>query len=189
MKKMDYFEYAEEYLAGIKDALDCLPRQDIHEVVGILKKARDAGRHVFVFGNGGSAATASHFANDLAKGAIRENERRFKAICLTDNIPLILAWGNDADFSKIFVEQLKNFLCPGDVVIGISGSGNSENVLKAIAYANENDAVTVGFTGMGGGKLKDAASHSIVVSSDHMGKVEDVHVILTHVIAYYLKEE
>ncbi|MFH1788668.1 MAG: SIS domain-containing protein [Candidatus Altiarchaeota archaeon] len=186
---MDYVEYAQRYFRDLKGALDALPAGDVREVVEILAKARDEGRCVFVFGNGGSAATASHFANDLAKGAIRGKDKRFKAVCLADNVPLMLAWGNDTDFSKIFAEQLKNLLSPGDVVIGISGSGNSKNVLAAIEYANENGATTIGFTGMGGGRLKDAAEHSIVVSSNHMGRVEDVHLILAHVVAYYLKEK
>lgn len=185
---MDVTKYTKEYLTELKMALDVLPWGKLEEIVGILEQARNEGKHVFVFGNGGSASTASHFANDLSKGTIANDQSRFKAISLTDNIPVMLAWGNDSCFSDIFVEQLKNLLDKGDVVVGISGSGNSENVLKAIEYANNNKATTIGLTGIGGGELKTLAQHAIVVESDHMGKVEDTHMILVHLISYYFKD-
>jgi D-sedoheptulose 7-phosphate isomerase len=184
---VDFEKYATEYVSELEKALDSLPKKKLGEIVEILKKARDSGKQVFVFGNGGSAATASHLANDLAKGTIQEGRKRFRVTCLSDNIPLMLAWANDTSFENVFVEQLKNLLNPGDVVIGISGSGNSLNVLKTIEYANENGAVTIGLSGMGGGKLKKLAKHSLVVESNHMGKVEDIHLILAHLIAYHLK--
>lgn len=186
---MDFDEYSKGYLEELKGALDSLPVKKISGVVSVIKKARDSGKQIFIFGNGGSAATASHFANDLAKGTIKSGDKRIKALSLSDNIPLMLAWGNDTAFENIFVEQLKNFMQEGDIVIGISGSGNSANVLKAVEYANEAGGETVGFTGMGGGRLRALAKHAIVVESGHMGKVEDAHMVLVHLIGYYLKGE
>jgi D-sedoheptulose 7-phosphate isomerase len=185
---MDFFKYSDEYLGGVKAALESLPLEKIRGIADVLKNARDDGKQVFVFGNGGSAATASHLANDLAKGAVSGDGKRFKVLCLSDNIPLMLAWGNDTAFENIFVEQLKNFIGKGDVVVGISGSGNSSNVLKAVEYANAKGATTIGLTGMGGGKLKILAQHAIVVDSDHMGRVEDVHMVIVHLLSYYLRE-
>ncbi|HID24182.1 MAG TPA: SIS domain-containing protein [Planctomycetaceae bacterium] len=138
-------------------------------------------------GNGGSAATASHMANDFNKLTIVPGQPRFKAIALTDNVPLMTAWGNDTAYENIFVEQLLNFLEPGDVVIGISTSGNSPNVLKALQVAREHGAVTVGFTGRDGGQLKHLVDHCILVPSDHIGQQEDMHMVLDHVIATTLR--
>lgn len=143
-------------------------------------------------GNGGSAATASHFACDLAKGTIKDNpyiKKRFKVIALTDNIPLITAWSNDTDYSQVFIEQLRNLLNKDDVVIAISASGSSENVLKAVEYANQRGALTIGLTGFDGGKLKDIANKCLKVSSDSMERIEDVHLILEHLLCLWLREE
>jgi len=184
---MDFIKYTDAYLKELTKALDSLEKEQLRAVVETLRKARDGGRQVFVFGNGGSAATASHFVNDLAKGAVGADGRRFKAICLSDSIPLMLAWGNDTSFENIFVEQLKNLMNAGDVVVGISGSGNSANVLKAVEYANKNGGITVGLSGFGGGKLSKLARHAVVVGSEHMGRVEDAHLVVAHLVAYYLK--
>jgi len=135
-----------------------------------------------LFGNGGSGSTASHFACDINKGVSYGHDKRFKVICLNDNIPTMLAYANDSSYDDIFIEQLKNFLSPGDVVFGISGSGNSENVMRAIEYGNSNGAKTLGFTGFEGGRLGKAAGLSINIASDDMQKIEDIHLILTHMI-------
>ncbi len=143
-------------------------------------------------GNGGSAATASHFACDLAKGTTMgkgDLTPRFRVTTLTDNVPLLTAWSNDADYSSVFLEQLRNILEPGDVVIAISASGNSENVVRATEYANANLAITVVLTGFEGGKLKKIAQECLIVPSHSMERIEDVHLILEHLICSWLRNE
>ena len=161
----------------------------INEIVEVLLKARKENKTIYIMGNGGSASTASHFVSDLGKGTINPNFPRFRTIALTDNIPVMLAWGNDSSYDDIFVEQLKNVLNPGDVVIGISGSGNSMNVLKAIEYANTNHAFTIGWSGFDGGKLNSLAKLSIVVPSHYMQRIEDIHLLLEHLITSLIREE
>jgi D-sedoheptulose 7-phosphate isomerase len=160
----------------------------VEEVVNALLKARDAGRRIYICGNGGSASTASHMASDLNKGANRKDAPRFKAVALTDNIPAILAWANDASYDDIFVEQLRNHLEKGDVVIGISGSGNSPNVLKALHYANDEGALTIGLTGFDGGKIAQLARICYVVPSQTMQQIEDIHLVLEHMISLILRD-
>jgi len=155
----------------------------------IFLEARADNKKIFFCGNGGSASTASHFTSDLAKGTIVEGTPRFKALSLADNIPQMLAWGNDACYEDIFVEQLKNLFEPGDVVLGISGSGNSENVLRAIRYARENDGVTVGITGFDGGKIKDMVDLCLIVPVHNMQKTEDIHMLIDHLTTLMIKEE
>jgi len=184
--------FAQEYIQQLKQALDKLSLAQIEEIKDTLFNAYHQDRKIFIIGNGGSAATASHFACDLSKGTTVGNphmKKRFKVIALTDNIPLLTAWGNDIDFSQVFVEQLKNLLQEHDVVIAISGSGNSENILRAVEYANKQGALTIGLTGFAGGKLKDIAYKSLIVSSDSMARIEDVHLILEHLICSWLCEE
>jgi len=176
------------YLRQLSETIDNMSREAIWSVIEVLMDAWRNGRHVFIFGNGGSASTASHMVNDLNKLTIAPGKRRFKAMCLADNVPLITAWSNDTAYENAFVEQMLNFLEPHDVAIGISCSGNSPNVLKALALAREQGAVTVSFTGDGGGQCRDLADYCIAVPSDHIGHQEDVHLILDHVIANTLKK-
>ena len=144
--------FFDEHMNSMKD----LSKQfdTIDEIIDILKKAQTNGNTIFTIGNGGSGSTASHFVSDLLKTAITKNEKRFAAISLVDNISVNLAWSNDQSFESIFVEQLKNFLKPNDIIFVFSGSGNSKNVINAIEYAKQNNAISIGFTGMNGGKLK-----------------------------------
>lgn len=158
------------------------------QIVAELVKARDAGKRVYICGNGGSASTASHMASDLNKGANRKDSPRFRAMALTDNIPAMLAWANDASYDDIFVEQLKNHLEKGDVVIGISGSGNSPNVLKALHYANDVGAVTIGMTGFDGGKMAQLAKICYTVPNSCMQQVEDIHLLIEHMISLILRD-
>ncbi len=158
------------------------------EIANALVAARNGHRRVYTLGNGGSASTASHMASDLNKGASRHDAPRFRAVALTDNIPLMLAWGNDSSYDDIFVEQLKNHLDEGDVVIAISGSGNSKNVLKAVEYANSKKAVTIGLTGFDGGKLAKMAKISYVVPSQCMQQVEDIHLLIEHMLSMILRD-
>jgi D-sedoheptulose 7-phosphate isomerase len=158
------------------------------EIVSALVIARDSGKRVYICGNGGSASTASHMASDLNKGSNRKDARRFKAVALTDNIPAMLAWANDSSYDDIFVEQLRNHLEKGDVVIGISGSGNSSNVLKALHYANDEGALTIGLTGFDGGKMAQLAKICYVVPSHTMQQVEDIHLLIEHMLSLILRD-
>lgn len=191
---MDEFRarFSKDYLRELKQILDLMEKNLINELdklATIFIKARDDKRTIFIMGNGGSASTASHFVGDLSKGTIVEGRSRFKAIALTDNIPNMLAWANDSSYEDIFVEQLKNLMEPGDIVIGISGSGNSMNVIKAIDYANKNGGITVGFSGYDGGKLKKYAKENIHVPSSSMQRVEDMHLIIEHLLTSLIREE
>ena len=177
------------YVIELKATLDRLPWDKIEEAIGVLHYARTTDKQVFILGNGGSAATASHFACDLGKRTILSNRPRFRAIALTDNMPIFSAYANDYGYEHVFAEQLANLINPGDIVIGISGSGNSANVLNAIRLAKSTQAVTIGFTGFDGGKLKDLVDICILVPSYCMEQVEDIHLMLEHLICTCLRKE
>lgn len=179
-------KFSFNYLKQLKDLLDIFPHDRFDEIGKVLMSAYDKENQVFIMGNGGSGSTASHFACDINKGCCFNLEKKFKVICLNDNVPTMLAYANDLSYSKVFVEQLKNFIQSGDVVIGISGSGNSENVLQAIAYANEKGAKTVGLTGFDGGRLVKIVGIPLVAAINDMQKVEDVHMIIVHMLMQYL---
>jgi len=178
-----------QFIRGYLDELDAtlraLPHQQIASIIDAIRDVRDRDAQVFVVGNGGSAATASHFAVDLGKGASLNAERRFRVLSLTDNVPWITALGNDLSYEDVFVEQLKNFARPGDLLLAISGSGNSENVLRAVRYANSIGCRTIGLAGFAGGRLREQAQECLVVRSDHMGRIEDGHFVVQHLIVYY----
>ena len=178
---------AKGYLENIKKSIDSVSMDEIDTLAMILYHAYKAGKKVIVMGNGGSAATASHFVCDLAKGTAFSEKKRFKAIALCDNIPMVTAYANDRSYEDIFSEQLKNVVEEGDVVIGISASGNSENVLNALRLAGTCGAVTVGLTGFQGGKLKKLVSECLVVPDDNMERIEDVHLIIMHVLKLLLR--
>ena len=173
----------------MKECLEELSPQNIDEIAGVILNAYKKGKSVFLIGNGGSATTAMHFARDLQIGTAIEGKPRIKATCLADNTAFITAIANDINYDSIFKEQLVGQLEKGDVVIGISASGNSPNILQAIEYANQNGAVTIGLIGFGGGKLKGLAHKSIVISRKNYQQVEDVHMALAHMIPCWLKNE
>jgi len=181
---------AQDYITGLTQCLQELSQQSasIEEIADIIFAAYKRGKQIFIMGNGGSASTASHFARDLKIGAAVKGKPRVQATSLTDNMAHITALANDVDYSSIFEEQLIGSLHEGDVVIGISASGNSPNVLKAIEFARSNGALTIGFIGFGGGKLKQLVHKGIVLSSKDYGQVEDAHLSLAHVISYLIKE-
>ncbi len=178
----------QEYIAGVKESLSEVSAEQVEEIVDIIVNAWVRRKRIFVMGNGGSATTASHFARDLQIGTGRENKPRIRAVCLTDSVALITSLANDKDYASIFSEQLTDQLEPGDVVIGISASGNSLNVLKAIEYAREKGAITIGLVGFGGGRLKALADKAIVLSKKDYRQVEDVHMVLAHVISCLVGE-
>lgn len=177
------------YLDDVAGLLANAPRDDIKKIADLVADAYKGGKHVFLMGNGGSAATASHLACDLQKGVGCMGERKFKVMSLTDSIPIMTAWANDSDYANIFAEQLDTWVEPGDLVIGISGSGNSPNVINGMETAKRKGAVTVGLAGFKGGRLAQVADHSVVVESDNMQHIEDVHVVLAHLIFRYVLEE
>lgn len=176
-----------QYVDSLQDVLSRLPVRDIASVEMVLLEAWLRRNTIFVAGNGGSASTASHMVNDLNKGALVPGQPRFRAVALTDNVPLMTAWGNDAGYERIFVEQMANFLQPGDVFVAISGSGNSPNILKAVEWARQAEAVTVGLTGGSGGRLRTLADFVIVVPSNQMEQIEDVHLTLSHALCMSLR--
>lgn len=177
-----------DYLKKSLKVMEGLDLDEVMELVQILAQARKAGNRIFLCGNGGSASTASHFANDLGKGASLGRPLRFRVTALTDNLPWITALANDEGYSEIFIEQLKNFARHGDALIAISGSGNSSNVIKAVSWANERGLVTIGLTGLPGGELRETAQHVILAQSHHMGRIEECHFLIQHLVAYYFME-
>jgi len=183
-----HIEYIRQYLNSTLSMAGEIRESDVSMVIDILESARKNRKQVFVCGNGGSAATASHFAVDLGKGASLGREPRFKVICLNDCTPWLTALGNDCSYSKVFVEQLKNFGTAGDLLITISGSGNSPNIIEAVEWANSQGITTLGLTGRPGGKLGEIASHKIFIESSHMGRIEDGHSLILHIVGYYFME-
>jgi len=168
--------------------LDKIPEAEIARLIEVLASAKDEGKQVFLCGNGGSAATASHLATDLGKGASLGREKRFRVLSLTDNMPWITALANDTDYSMVFLEQLRNYARAGDVLVCFSGSGNSPNVLRAVEWANSNGLITIGVTGRPGGKLGEIAQHPVFIESSHMGLIEDGHFVVQHMLGYYFME-
>jgi len=177
-------QFAIDYLEDLKKALDGLKPEDIGTAVSWLKEARDRDRFIYVCGNGGSASIASQMVVDLVKGASHGHAKRFKVIGLTDSIATITAYANDVNYECVFVEQLRNFAREGDVLLAISGSGNSPNVLRAVEYANSIGCRTIGLTRSAGGALGDLARLTLGVPGQHMGRLEDSFFIMTHIMMY-----
>ena len=190
-------EFAKDYLRELKAVLDQLPLDAVAGAIAEFETAHAAGRQIFVIGNGGSAATASHMMNDLCKGTLGHNPDaegsaawpRFRVIALTDNVSLMTAWANDADYNHVFSEPLRNLAQRGDLLVAISASGNSPNILAAVAAAQQLGLRVVGLTGFGGGKLAQQADVAVIVPSKEYGPVEDVHLIFDHILTGYLHEK
>ena len=177
----------ESYILELKKVLDEMNLAEIEKIIEILSRAYKNDKSVFIIGNGGSASTASHFASDLSKGAICQGKPRIRAYALTDNMPLLSAWANDTAYENIFAEQLENSVEPGDVVIGISGSGDSPSVLNGVKVGKAKGATAIGFIGFDGGKLKDLVNIAVVVPNYNMEQVEDIHLLLEHIITTCLR--
>ena len=178
-----------DYVQAHKAALDSIPAESIASLIGIFRKAWQDDRQVFIFGNGGSAANASHFATDLGKGAPDKLSKRFRVMSLNDNTAWISAIGNDYSYDDIFVRQLENFARPGDVALCMSVSGNSPNLVKAFQWGKEKGLVTVAFLSNRGGKLAGIADHIIAVGDSHYGRAEDAHMMLSHMVCYAFMEK
>jgi D-sedoheptulose 7-phosphate isomerase len=181
-------DFLEKYKANVLQVIQGLDLEKIRQVIDVLAEAREKGRRIFVCGNGGSAATASHFACDMVKGASFGRAKRFRIMALTDSLPTLTAYSNDVSYECVFVEQLKNFAQPGDVVMAISGSGNSPNVLRALEYGNSIGCITVALSGRDGGRLGPLANLHVHAAHPHMGRIEDAHMIAAHMICYYFME-
>jgi D-sedoheptulose 7-phosphate isomerase len=170
------------YLENLVTTIQSLNIEEFINVAEVLRDARSKGKRIYIFGNGGSGSTATHFACDINKGVSYGRRERFRVICLNDNIPTMLAYSNDVGYHVVFKEQLENFLEKGDVVIGISGSGNSKNVLLAMDLAKAKSAITIGITGFMGGKLKEITDYSINANFNDMQISEDIHMIWVHIM-------
>jgi D-sedoheptulose 7-phosphate isomerase len=179
--------FAERYFAELKRVLDATSAEQVGRVLDVLVRAHREGTQVFVLGNGGSASTASHMASDLVWGLTRKGIRPMRAIALTDNVALMTSIGNDEGFGSIFTRQLEALASPGDVVIAITGSGNSDNVVRTLEAARARGLVTVGLLGMGGGKAKDLVDVALVVPSDDYGPIEDLHMVIDHLALAFLR--
>ena len=176
------------YVSGLISVLQQLPTETMSLIIDRLIAAYDQGRAVYLFGNGGSAALASHATCDLGKGTAVNGNRRFRVMALTDNIPLMTAWANDSRYEDIFAEQLRNFIAPGDISFAISGSGNSPNVLNALALSRDLGGTNIGLTGFEGGKMKQLCDLCLVVPSDNMQHIEDAHVAISHSVFLAIRD-
>ena len=176
------------YVSAQKAALDSISPLEVENAVNLLREAHTHDRQIFVIGNGGSAANASHFATDLGKGSSDALGKRFRVMSLTDNTPWITALGNDDDYADIFRRQLENFARPGDLVLAMSVSGNSPNLVKATEWANLNQLTTIALVSALPGKLSTIEQHVITVNSTHFGRVEDAHMGICHMLAYAFME-
>lgn len=182
-------EQIQGYISSLQKTMDELPRHLIADVIGVLQRARMQGSQVFIMGNGGSASTATHFVCDLAKNTRREGLPHFRAIGLTDNMAIFSAYANDEGYESVFSQQLANLIKPGDVVIGISASGNSKNVLNAMDEAKKHGVTTIAFTGFDGGRLGQMVHINIHVKSNIIEHVEDIHLMLEHMIVKAIKDQ
>jgi D-sedoheptulose 7-phosphate isomerase len=181
-------EYVTQYLDGLKKIIDEMPADKIESMGEILFQAYRHNKQVFIFGNGGSAATASHMACDLGKNTIGPNRPRFRVMSLNDNMPLLSALANDVGYDRVFAEQLVNLVRPGDVLIAISGSGRSPNIIEAMRYARERAATVIALLGFDGGEAIELADEYVLVPSSEYGPIEDLHMILDHILTGYFAE-
>jgi len=178
----------EEYRVNMSRALDLIDLDSLERITQAIINTLKEDKSIFTMGNGGSGATASHWVCDLNKGIGLVGSKRFRVLCLNDNVPTLMAYANDMSYEDIFIEPLKNYMKGGDLVIAFSGKGNSENVLKAMVYANESGGKTIGFSGFDGGKLVKIAQHNLNVPINDIKIVEDIHQILCHIIIHGVKD-
>lgn len=186
-------EFAREYLDRLKEVIAKIPYEQYEVIANVILEAHNKDRQIFIFGNGGSASIASHMAFDLAKGTLSNaydvEEKRFRVIALTDNMSLFSALANDVGYEHVFTEQLRNLIQSGDVVIGISGSGKSSNVINALTFAKRLGAITVGFVGFDGGYMKKFCDYVLHFEDHNWQRCEDAHLIFQHIITSYISEK
>jgi|SRR5215471_12584835 len=181
-------EWLAEYLRAQKAAHDSIPLEKVATLINRLGGVLRQERQIFVFGNGGSAANASHFATDLGKGASDRVGKRFRVLCLNDNVSWMTALSNDYSYEDVFVGQLRNYGRPGDLALGMSVSGNSPNCVKALEWAKKNGLVTVALVGGKRGRMAEIAEEVVVINDSHYGRVEDAHMGICHMLCYALME-
>jgi len=179
----------DKYLVQLIRVIEALPRDPLLDILKRLRRAQEAKRQIFVFGNGGSAATASHMVCDLMKNAVKSKRARLKMIGLADNVPTMSAYANDEGYEYVFAQPLESLGEAGDLAIAISGSGDSPNILKGVETARRKGMATIGLTGIGGGKLGDLVDICLVVPSDSMEQVEDMHMIVDHLLTIALRSD
>lgn len=184
----EHTQTIQEYLISLKAIIDNFPIGDLETILATMEKARENGDVVFTCGNGGSWATAAHMASDWCKNTRTPDKKRLKVIGLGDNVPGLTAYANDEGYDRVYAEPLITLMKPGDVLIAISGSGNSPNVLKAVEAANEIGGITLGLTGFTGGKLAKIADHTLVIPSNSIEMVEDFHMIIDHILVFCLRQ-
>lgn len=180
--------FVQDYQSRLQETISRLPLDRVAQAIEWLKEARESGNTIYTCGNGGSASTASHFVCDIVKGASYRRDKKFRIQGLADSLSTLTAYSNDVSYDVVFEEQLKNFGRLGDVLIAVSGSGNSPNVLKAVEWANANGLRTIGLTGRDGGQLGRLAQLEINAPDPHMGRIEDAHMIVLHMICYFFME-
>ena len=185
---MNVSRWMTDYVARQQTVLSTIDLDAVERIVGVLRDAHRDGQQVFVFGNGGNAASASHFATDLGKGASDMLNMPFRVMSLNDNVPWLTAIGNDYSFADVFVRQLRNFAQPGDVIISSSVSGNSENLVRALEWAQQNKMTTVAVIGAKRGRMADHADHLLVIDDTHYGRVEDAQMTVYHMLSYAFME-
>lgn len=178
----------EKYLSELANVLNNIPRKPLLDIAAALKQARMAKKHIYIFGNGGSAATASHMACDFGKNTRMAAKPNMRVMTFNDNMPTLSAFANDEGYEVVFSEPLKSMAEPGDLVIAISGSGDSLNVLNGVKAAHEMGLTTIGLTGFAGGKLKDLVDICVVIPSNSIEQVEDVHLIIDHMLTLILMQ-
>ena len=181
-------EWTVRYLQKQKEALDSIPLDAVARLINRLRAALAEDRQIFVFGNGGSAANASHFVTDLGKGASDKVGRRFRCLSINDNVSWITALGNDYAYEDVYARQLENYARPGDLVLVMSVSGNSPNVVKAVEWARRNGVYTAALVGGKRGRLAELADEPVVINSHHYGRVEDAHMAICHMLCYAFME-
>ncbi len=180
--------FVDAYRTELQKTIELIDSAKVETAIEWFREAREKNNTIFTAGNGGSASTASHFACDIVKGASYQRDSRFRIMALTDSLATLTAYSNDVSYDAVFEQQLRNFARPGDIFMAISGSGNSPNVLRAMEYANEAGCKTLALTGRDGGKLGKLAQLNIQVPVQHMGRIEDAHLIICHMIGYSLME-
>lgn len=181
-------QFIEEYLDNLSQTLADLPREPLLEIIRVLRQARQVGKRIYIFGNGGSAATASHMVCDLLKNTARSGQPQMRIIGLCDNTPTFSAYANDEGYERVFSQPLLALGEPGDIAIAISGSGNSPNVIRAVQTAQDLGMFTIGLSGFAGGQLAFHADLCLVVPSDSMERIEDVHMVIDHILTGALRE-
>ena len=186
---MDCFDFIEKYKRATLEALASISDEVVARLIDLLEDALQSERRIFICGNGGSAATASHLAGELGKDASWGRRKRFRVLSLTDNVPWLTAIANDASYDQVFVEQLKNYAVPGDLLIAFSTSGNSENVVQAVEWANAHELTTVGILGNPAGRLGELVRHAVQVDSSQTGPIQEGHMLIQHLVSYFFIEE